>query len=217
MSKNCIFCPKTVVQDSVFCKRHRRINRIKAKRRAEKLAAKNLCVKCGLETPKSGKKTCFNCILAWKTSFKKKIEERKAKGLCIRCGRVKADKRLFQCLSCNREKARSRKSHGFFYRRAKYLAAATSRKHFTKSLVKAKELAAQLEEIWNKQNGICSLSGRKLNTENSEIDHIKPRSRGGKTEKKNLRFLHADVNQAKRSLTDSAFFKLCREVLGYSE
>jgi 5-methylcytosine-specific restriction endonuclease McrA len=77
---------------------------------------------------------------------------------------------------------------------------------------KAKELAEQLRKIWAEQKGICPLSGRKLSRKTAELDHIKPRSKGGKSKPVNLRFLHKDVNQAMRALTDKSFIELCKEV-----
>jgi len=217
VKKKCVFCHRQSIESSVFCKRHRRLNRIKTRRRAKKLRGKGLCVKCGLVPPRKGRKTCRPCIVAWSKSHKKQTEIRKAKGICIRCGRKEAQENSWQCFLCLQAKRRARQGHDFFYRRAKGIIAATSNKHYIKPDIKAKELGLQLEEIWKSQRGFCCLSGRKLTKKNCHVDHIKPRSKGGKIEKENLRFLHKDVNQAKRSLTDSQFLKLCKDVLEHSK
>jgi 5-methylcytosine-specific restriction endonuclease McrA len=68
-----------------------------------------------------------------------------------------------------------------------------------------------LKFIWNKQNGLCALTGRPLDN-NSELDHIIPISRGGDNSIENYRWLCRDANQAKHSLTDEEFFNLCKAI-----
>lgn len=71
--------------------------------------------------------------------------------------------------------------------------------------------ADELQELWNKQKGVCALTGRKLDKD-AEIDHIVPISRGGDNSINNSRWLCRQANQAKHSLTDDEFFRLCSEV-----
>lgn len=71
--------------------------------------------------------------------------------------------------------------------------------------------ADELRELWQEQNGKCVLIGISLNN-CAELDHILPIARGGDNSKKNSRWLCREVNQAKHSLTDEEFFKLCRAV-----
>lgn len=75
--------------------------------------------------------------------------------------------------------------------------------------------ARKLAWIWIRQLGRCAISGRKLTTDNAQVDHILPSSRGGGHEVSNLQWVHTDVNYAKRNLLDSEFIKLCREVTKY--
>jgi hypothetical protein len=80
-----------------------------------------------------------------------------------------------------------------------------------KSNVRAKDLAS----LWKKQRGLCALSGRRLNRENAQIDHIVARARGGNDEIENLRWLHAEVNLALRELNDHEFLRLCEDVINW--
>jgi len=69
--------------------------------------------------------------------------------------------------------------------------------------------AIQLHELWEKQNGLCALTGRALDVM-AEIDHILPIAKGGDNSPSNSRWLCREANQAKHCLTDEQFFELCR-------
>lgn len=69
--------------------------------------------------------------------------------------------------------------------------------------------ASQLQSLWEKQQGLCALTGRPLDV-TSEIDHILPISKGGDNSTGNSRWLCREANQAKHCLTDEQFFELCR-------
>lgn len=71
-----------------------------------------------------------------------------------------------------------------------------------------KELAA----LWKFQRGICPLTNRRLNRETAQLDHIIPVVKGGDNTLSNLRWVHRDVNYAKRDLSDADFFSLCMDV-----
>lgn len=72
--------------------------------------------------------------------------------------------------------------------------------------------AEELRGLWEKQNGLCALTGRQLD-ENAEIDHILPIAKGGDNSVDNSRWLCRAANQAKHALTDDEFFNLCREIV----
>lgn len=71
-----------------------------------------------------------------------------------------------------------------------------------------KELAA----LWKFQRGTCVLTGRRLTRDNVQLDHIVPLVRGGSSTIENLRWVHRDVNYAKRDLFDAEFIALCQEI-----
>ena len=76
--------------------------------------------------------------------------------------------------------------------------------------------AKQLKALWNKQQGLCALTGQPLGLD-PQLDHIVPKTRGGDSCYENSRWLCADANQAKRNLLDSEFLKLCQEVVSWSK
>jgi 5-methylcytosine-specific restriction endonuclease McrA len=51
--------------------------------------------------------------------------------------------------------------------------------------------------IWERDGGVCQYTGRKLSPKEGNIDHIVPRSRGGKTSWQNCVLAHCEVNSRK--------------------
>lgn len=70
----------------------------------------------------------------------------------------------------------------------------------------------ELARLWRKQRGLCVITGIRLTRNNSQLDHVIPIVQGGAGIIENLRWVHRDVNYAKRDLSDQDFFQLCAEV-----
>lgn len=51
--------------------------------------------------------------------------------------------------------------------------------------------------IWERDGGVCQYTGRKLTPKEGNIDHVVPRSRGGKTSWENCVLAHREVNSRK--------------------
>ena len=51
--------------------------------------------------------------------------------------------------------------------------------------------------IWERDGGICQYTGRKLAAREGNIDHVIPRSRGGKSSWENCVLAHREVNSRK--------------------
>ena len=51
--------------------------------------------------------------------------------------------------------------------------------------------------IWERDGGVCQYSGRKLDHNEGNIDHVVPRSRGGKTAWENCVLAHREINSRK--------------------
>jgi 5-methylcytosine-specific restriction endonuclease McrA len=52
-------------------------------------------------------------------------------------------------------------------------------------------------ELWAETDGICQLCGRPTDVDDWNMDHIRPKSRGGTYERKNLQIAHYDCNVRK--------------------
>ncbi len=51
--------------------------------------------------------------------------------------------------------------------------------------------------IWERDGGVCQYTGRRLERHEGNIDHVVPRSRGGKTTWENCVLAHREVNSRK--------------------
>jgi len=169
------------------------------------------CSQCGevvekdLKNRVTGKlrRMCRACLRKHADKTSQVRKSRSTQNLCERCGQRPPKDGVKSCAECTRylsENQRKYRHARFFDNRARTLG--------TYSVGFAKELCF----LWKRQRGKCALTGRRLSRDNSEIDHIVPLSRGGSDEISNLRWLHKDVNQAKRSLSDDEFITMCSEV-----
>lgn len=74
----------------------------------------------------------------------------------------------------------------------------------------------ELKSLWEAQSGLCALTGRPLDT-SAELDHIVPKTRGGKDTPDNAQWLCGAANQAKRNMLDDEFVAFCREVVAWAD
>jgi 5-methylcytosine-specific restriction endonuclease McrA len=69
-----------------------------------------------------------------------------------------------------------------------------------------------LKGVWERDNGTCQYTGKKLHPHDANVDHIIPRSRGGKTDWSNCVLSHKDVNSKKADRTpEEAGLKLIKK------
>jgi len=73
----------------------------------------------------------------------------------------------------------------------------------------------QLRKLIDKQCYRCALTGRNLTPETAFVDHVTPVSSGGSSAIENLQVVHADVNEAKGTMTQEEFIQLCRDVVAW--
>jgi 5-methylcytosine-specific restriction endonuclease McrA len=77
---------------------------------------------------------------------------------------------------------------------------------------------AILRELWEEQQGCCAVTGRPMSPgSTASLDHIVPKSRGGLSEKGNLRWVLLRINQMKWDMTNDEFVQICRVVVGASD
>jgi 5-methylcytosine-specific restriction endonuclease McrA len=69
-----------------------------------------------------------------------------------------------------------------------------------------------LARLWRKQNGLCALTGRKLDR-TAELDHIMPRAKGGRDNIENLRWVCVEANLCKRDFTDEELVAICSDIM----
>ncbi len=67
--------------------------------------------------------------------------------------------------------------------------------------VPLRKLRFSLKNLWTRDRGKCQYTGKMLSNRNGNIDHIIPKSRGGKTTWTNCVLCHKDVNSKKGDKT----------------
>ncbi|MHB8815783.1 MAG: HNH endonuclease, partial [Steroidobacteraceae bacterium] len=71
-----------------------------------------------------------------------------------------------------------------------------------------------LRALWDEQRGRCAVTGDVLIPGvTASIDHIIPKSRGGSSNKGNLRWVLFRINQIKWDMTHDEFVATCRKVV----
>jgi 5-methylcytosine-specific restriction endonuclease McrA len=82
--------------------------------------------------------------------------------------------------------------------------------HFAK--MPKKELRATPRAIWERDNFTCQYTGRKLTKAEGNLDHVTPKSRGGKDSWENLVLCHKEINNRKGDRLNSEIgLKLIRK------
>lgn len=89
--------------------------------------------------------------------------------------------------------------------------------NMTNSRCDEKITATELFGIAKRQKLLCALTGDKLTRSNISLDHIIPRSLGGKNVKSNVRLITLQANMARGNLLDANFIELCRKVVSHSK
>jgi 5-methylcytosine-specific restriction endonuclease McrA len=82
--------------------------------------------------------------------------------------------------------------------------------HYDKVPIKRPKFS--INGIWVRDNGICQYTGKKLSKNNGNIDHIIPKSRGGKTDWTNCVLAHREINAKKADRTpEEAGYRLIKK------
>jgi hypothetical protein len=84
------------------------------------------------------------------------------------------------------------------------------------SRAEKKEIAKGLMRLIKSQEYRCALSGEKLTPNTAELDHIKPRSKGGSDELQNLQWLDRRINRMKGQMKNDEFIAVCRRVVEWT-
>jgi len=128
-----------------------------------------LCVTCGKNMQSNGIK-CKICYVGYQKTTQQRRNARISQGLCALCDGKRINNRL--CL--------------------KHFLKFTSRNHLETS-----KRYKELYDLFLKQNGVCPYTKVKLTLgENASVDHIIPKSRGGKiNDVSNLQWVYSNVNK----------------------
>lgn len=76
----------------------------------------------------------------------------------------------------------------------------------------------ELKALLDAQGGRCAISGRQIMPGvNGSVDHIVPRSKGGKNEISNLRWVERDANYYRGNMSDDDLIQLCRDIVAHAD
>jgi len=156
--------------------------------------------------------------------YKKQRDRRRAyreAGRCVQCGTDAIDGSYYCEQHAMEHAARRRKARELGLCSSCRLPATTgfnvcSRCWFRQlacRILGSSKLAIRLERMWEDQGGFCALTGVKLEQGIASLDHIKHRSRGGKNDPSNLRWVHKVVNEMRGDRTDAELFQWCKLLL----
>ena len=168
----------------------------------EKAFNKGLCIDCwkDKESDRKEKQRCLSCSTNYNNKLKNKFAERNKENQCWACGNKSTLKNNLNFFSGKKRKWLV--CEKCFFKEA-------SKKHLG-TQKKWQELKNLLEIQKNK----CYISGRKLVIgKNASIDHINPRSLGGKDSIENIAWCDTQINFIKNKLSLKEFYKLCEEVV----
>lgn len=219
----CAACGKPPVPGKKCCPLH---SRERNKRRRERLRSAGICTSCHNRPAENGKSKCSGCL----EYLKQRVKQLTVAGLCVSCGGVRGgefgrrQKRCEMCaerirLSCAKLKE-SRKEAGLCptcglhppvnnanCESCTYAQAATS--YFG-----SKKHAPDLKAIFDRQAGRCAYTGRPITVGlDAELDHIVPRTRGGKDDDiNNVQWLWKVVNQMKRHYLEDEFLEAVKMI-----
>ena len=152
------------------------------------------CEQCS-DPPVPGKYKCEKHARIACENKKAQTNRRVTNGVCIQCGGAPATCHTV-CETC------------WFARVAKSTLGGQA----------AKSRGPEIRALFYAQGGMCAYTGTLLVPGvNASLDHKVPQASGGDHSLGNLQWVCLDVNFAKRALSETAFYRLCDDVLRHRD
>jgi len=153
----------------------------------------HLCFDCRVPLEQHHGRRCTSCADKSNQNMKQRVIRYKEESRCVMCGSgepVTTGKHL-RCKTC------------YFRQTAKQNLGSASRWQ-------------ELENLWDRQQGICPYTGRQLQIGvDASLDHINPTSRFPEcaTEIRNVEWVYYRVNEMKKDWTKEEFIQFMRDIL----
>ena len=183
------------------------------------------CQRCRCKFKKLKSKTmCASCCLKMSHKQSKRLADAKANGLCTTCIKVKPETATNTCNKCkqhNKNRVKRNRANGKCGNCGKlsikpkiYLCEKCWFKLCAYNNLGTRNRWEEIQDLFYKQNQICMITGTKLNLgENTSLDHIIPKSRGGSNELENLQWITTKANHFKNDKTMKELIELCKLIL----
>ena len=177
------------------------------RKRREIKKLNKICTDCN-EKAVDGKTTCRKC--ASKASIRNKLRKRelRAKGICPQCGEnkpaVEGKAYCQKCLDAKNNRDRLLKEQGLCA--CCGTPAVEGKTYCLNYIIKKQAKFAGttvniLMRLFDKQDGVCPYSGRKLILgKTASVDHVIAKNNGGTNDESNLQWVHIHVNRAKSGI-----------------
>ena len=160
-----------------------------AKRGADRTAS-GLCITCGINNKLPNIKRCKECNDYNTAEDAKRRAANRAAGKCEKCGKSKDNVKIWNNLWC-----------AYCHLKYKFKYPTTSSN--------ADQI---INNLLTKQNYKCALTGRDLHTNKFHIDHIIPKSKGGKDDPVNWQLIVEEANVFKTDLSMDEIIRLARDI-----
>lgn len=187
----CVQCGKVRDGDSKrYCSSCSVMFLSKSKVRQKSLLDSSLCISCG-KNPLHSSRHCKECLDRFTERRKIKKETFLSNNLCSRCGKQEIVDGNTRCTIC-------------------------ILKHMAWNHMKDGSKWTDLKSIFEKQNGMCPYTGRSLQIGiNTELDHIVPVAKDGKSESSNYQWVYKTVNVMKLDQLHEEFLCLIKEICNH--
>lgn len=182
-----------------------------------KRKAKGVCQFCGKHRTK--KSRCKHCL----ERLRAESALKRVAGVCRYCGRetYRETTRCTQCRAGIRALYREKLEAGIcVHCKQASVAGAFCLFHWFKNIGGPHGLGTKnggiliLQQLWEEQKGRCAVTNSALTPGvNASLDHIIPRSKGGRSTKENLRWVLLAVNRAKHDMLHEEFIELCLQIV----
>ncbi len=193
MIMKCRDCGEQAIKDMTLCAKHREARKLQNKNKRSRRFNAGLCTECGKNKPMNEYRKCEACYAKRENVRLIRVSARKSNNCCTVCGRSKAYVSCWtnlRCAECHfREKF---KWHG------------------------TKEQAEKIiNDLLEKQNYRCALTGRDLRTNKYHIDHIVPRSSAPSrlADPTNWQLIVEDANMFKEGITVAQVLSLATDIV----
>lgn len=219
--KICLDCNKAYTDNS-YCEECLKKRNLRRKNYRQNKKINKICLDCSNKV-KSGFSKCESCL--------NRIKEQKlaliSNNVCTICAKNYAKEGLQRCETCNLYHinrrlyfkqndlclycGNTRTNHNKYCEKC-YLKC-TAKAHFGK-----RTNWHILKDIFDKQKGICPYTGEKLILgNNTELDHIIPKSKGGENVIENLQWTSKIVNRMKSSNSEFEFLEFVKKIYEYKK